>query len=253
METHPSWDQSCGEFGTLPWPWGHRVLSCITVISQGDQLPAHWVLYCHYDVVSEGRRWCPETPWLLKQEQILVLLKLSLSWKEQSPPSNLEQLSRELPICLCLKNKSPCVLSGARHRSREEGRITHWHRRGDTKMIVNKTWGGGVPPGPVSEQRVMAGRSQDEQSTASLGYVCLDFLWGCQLLEGDTSIIESIIKLPWHWHPELIPSSHTCSQVSLWPAMPTFQHLGHYWWPGPRIKVTRLKRDWCTLVTVDTV
>lgn len=132
-----------GSLELCPGPWGHRVLPCITVISQGDQLPARWVLYCHYDVLSEGRRWCPETPWLLKQEQILVLLKLSLSWKEQSPPSNLEQLSRELPICLCLKNKSPCVLSGARHRSREEGWITHWHRGGDTKMTVNKTWGGG--------------------------------------------------------------------------------------------------------------
>lgn len=85
-----------------------------------------------------------KVPWevvALKQEQIPMLLKLSLSWKEQSPFSNSEQLSRELPICLCLKNKSPCVLCGARHRSTEEAWITDWYRGGGTKKIPNKTWG----------------------------------------------------------------------------------------------------------------
>lgn len=68
-----------GSLELCPGACAHRVLSCIAVISQGDQLPTHCVLYFHRDMISEGRQWCPETPWLLKQEQILVPLKLSLS------------------------------------------------------------------------------------------------------------------------------------------------------------------------------
>lgn len=68
-----------GSLELCPGTCVRRVLSCIAVISQGDQLPTHCVLYFHRDMISEGRRWCPETPWLLKQEQILVPLKLSLS------------------------------------------------------------------------------------------------------------------------------------------------------------------------------
>lgn len=96
----------------------------------------------------------------LKQEQIPVLPKLSLSWKEQSSSSNLEQLSRELPICLCLKNKSPCVLCGARHRNMEEGRITDWYRGVSIRRYQAKS--GGFHLAPFQNGKPQASGPQDE-------------------------------------------------------------------------------------------
>ena len=92
---------------------------------------------------GESRRENRTASWetgALKQGRILALPKFSLSWKEQSPSSNLEQLSRELPICLCLKNKSPCVLCGARHSGMEEAWITDGQRGGVTRRTADKAW-----------------------------------------------------------------------------------------------------------------
>lgn len=104
----------------------YRVLSWLTVISQGNQLPTHSESFIDTEMRDLRQMDGALRDDGSKARADPVLLKLPLSWKEQSLSSNLEQLSRELPICLCLTNKSLCVLCGARHRSMEEGWITDW-------------------------------------------------------------------------------------------------------------------------------
>lgn len=118
-----------------------RETSCLHILSP---LLAPW-----WDSWKAGMvPWETET---LQQDRICMLLKRSLSGKEQSPSSNLKQISRELPICLCLKSKSPCVLCEPGTEAWEEGRTEDWCRGGRyTEDVLQNLV---LSPGPASDPR----------------------------------------------------------------------------------------------------